>query len=188
MLVSRAMPALHDDSIDIRCQVMVVRARGDDEEFRPWHYIHEGRGGRWGTLTMALHIRIQHREYTNTETQEVRLAVLMCRAMLSWQKKSEQRACGANPPHKFRANRQQLTGVETLLPESKGHNLDSNFSYVLGISGESLDTELCSNLVKQLDGDRFGWLYWCVGRCSCRTKRRSSAHGGGSAAEDAHVK
>ena len=31
---------------------------------RPWHSIHEGRRGRWGTPTMALRLRIQHPEYT----------------------------------------------------------------------------------------------------------------------------
>ena len=28
----------------------------------------EGRRGRWGTPIMALHIRIQHREYTDNES------------------------------------------------------------------------------------------------------------------------
>ena len=37
--------------------VWVVRVGGDDGELRPWHYIYEVRRGRWGTLTMALHIR-----------------------------------------------------------------------------------------------------------------------------------
>jgi hypothetical protein len=44
--------------------VWVVRVGGDDGELRPWHYIYEGRRGRWGTPTMALHIRMQHREKT----------------------------------------------------------------------------------------------------------------------------
>ena len=35
-----------------------VRAGGDDGELRPWHFIYEGRRGRWGTPTMALHIRM----------------------------------------------------------------------------------------------------------------------------------
>jgi hypothetical protein len=43
-------------------QVWVVRIGGDDGELRPWHYVYEGRRERWGSLTMALHIRIQHRE------------------------------------------------------------------------------------------------------------------------------
>ena len=29
----------------------------------------EGRRGRWGIPTLALHIRIQHREYTDNESQ-----------------------------------------------------------------------------------------------------------------------
>ena len=33
----------------------VVRLGGDDGELRPWHYIYEGRRGRRGTPTMALH-------------------------------------------------------------------------------------------------------------------------------------
>jgi len=40
----------------------VLRVGGDEGELRPWHYIYEGRGGRWGPPTMALHIRIQHQE------------------------------------------------------------------------------------------------------------------------------
>ena len=35
-----------------------MRVGGDDGGLRPWHYIYEGRRGRWGTPTMALHIRI----------------------------------------------------------------------------------------------------------------------------------
>ena len=35
-----------------------MRAGGDDGELRPWHYIYEGRRGRWGTATMALHKRV----------------------------------------------------------------------------------------------------------------------------------
>ena len=46
----------------------VVRVGGDDGELRPWHYIYEGRRGRWGTPTMALHIRIQHVCGGSTET------------------------------------------------------------------------------------------------------------------------
>ena len=34
-----------------------MRAGGDDGELRPEHYIQEGRRGRRGTPTMALHIR-----------------------------------------------------------------------------------------------------------------------------------
>jgi len=37
----------------------VVKVGGDHGELRPWHYTYEGRGGQWGTPTMALHIRIQ---------------------------------------------------------------------------------------------------------------------------------
>jgi len=37
-------------------RLWVVRVRRDDGELRPWHYIYEGRRGRWGTPTMALHI------------------------------------------------------------------------------------------------------------------------------------
>jgi len=33
----------------------VVKVGGDDGELRPWLYIYEGRRGRWGTPTMALH-------------------------------------------------------------------------------------------------------------------------------------
>ena len=35
-----------------------MRVGGDDGELRPWHFIYEGRRGRWGTPTMALHIRM----------------------------------------------------------------------------------------------------------------------------------
>ena len=41
----------------------VVKVGGDDEELRPWHYVHEDRRGRWGTPTMYVYImdiRIQH--------------------------------------------------------------------------------------------------------------------------------
>ena len=38
-----------------------MRVGGDDGELLPWHYIYEGRRGRWGTPTMTLHIHIQHR-------------------------------------------------------------------------------------------------------------------------------
>ena len=34
----------------------VVGVGGDDGELRPWHYIYEGRMGRWETPTMALNI------------------------------------------------------------------------------------------------------------------------------------
>ena len=37
-------------------QMWVVRVGGDDGEFRPWNYIHEGRRRRLGTPTMALHV------------------------------------------------------------------------------------------------------------------------------------
>ena len=33
-----------------------MRAGGDDGKLRPWHFVYEGRRGRWGTPTMALHI------------------------------------------------------------------------------------------------------------------------------------
>jgi len=39
-----------------------MRVEGDDGELRSWYYINEGRRGRWRTLTMALHIRIQYRK------------------------------------------------------------------------------------------------------------------------------
>ena len=38
-----------------------MRVGGDDGELRPWHYIYQGRRGRWKTPTTAPHIRIQHR-------------------------------------------------------------------------------------------------------------------------------
>ena len=37
--------------------VWVVRVGGDDRELRPWHCIYEGRRGRCGTPTIALHVR-----------------------------------------------------------------------------------------------------------------------------------
>ena len=37
-----------------------TRVGGDDGELRPWRYVYEGRTGRWGIPTMALHLRIQH--------------------------------------------------------------------------------------------------------------------------------
>ena len=33
-----------------------MRVGGDDGELRPWHFIYEGRRGRWGTPIMALYI------------------------------------------------------------------------------------------------------------------------------------
>ena len=33
-----------------------MRVGGDEGELRPWHYIYEGKRGRVGTPTMALHI------------------------------------------------------------------------------------------------------------------------------------
>jgi len=49
-------------------RLWVVRVGGDDGELRPWHYIYEGRRGRWGTPTMTLPIRIQHRGVTREYT------------------------------------------------------------------------------------------------------------------------
>jgi hypothetical protein len=43
---------------EVLLYLWVVRVGGDDGELRPWHYIYEGRRGRWGIPNMALHMRV----------------------------------------------------------------------------------------------------------------------------------
>ena len=40
----------------------VVRVGGNDRELRPWHYMCEGRRGRWGTPTMCVSVSVNLKE------------------------------------------------------------------------------------------------------------------------------